>query len=141
EMAAPEGGFFSAQDEDTAEGEGHYYTWTPAEVSQVLAKDDARVFSEYYGVSQDGNFEGGRSILNVTARAEKVASKLGRTSEQVEEALDRGRKTLLKSRRERNRPAIDDKILASWNGLAISAFATVYQALQDERDLSAAPRR
>jgi uncharacterized protein YyaL (SSP411 family) len=106
----------------------------------VLGKEDAAVFSEYFGVSQDGNFEGGRSILNVTARAEKVASKLGITPQQVEEALDRGRKALLKSRRERNRPAIDDKILASWNGLAISAFASAYQALQDERYLSAATK-
>jgi uncharacterized protein YyaL (SSP411 family) len=138
EMTSPEGGFFSAQDADTAEGEGHYYTWTPAEVAKVLGKEDAAVFSEYYGVSNDGNFEGGRSILNVVTRAEKVASNLRLTSDQVEEALGRGREALLVARRERNRPAIDDKILASWNGLAISAFANAYQALQDERYLAAA---
>ena len=140
EMTSPECGFFSAQDADTAEGEGYYYTWTPVEVSQVLGKEDAPVFSEYYGVTKDGNFEGGRSILNVTMRAERVAAKLGLTSDQVEEALERGRTALLKSRRERNRPAIDDKILASWNGLAISAFASAYQALQDARYLTAATK-
>ena len=140
EMTSPEGGFFSAQDADTSEGEGYYYTWTPADVSQALGKEDAAVFCEYYGVSREGNFEGGRSILNVTMRAERVASKLALTSEQVEEALEGGRRALLKLRRARNRPAVDDKILASWNGLAISGFAVAYQALQDERYLTAATR-
>jgi uncharacterized protein len=140
EMTSPEGGFFSAQDADTIEGEGYYYTWTPAEVSGILGKQDGAVFYDYYGVSPEGNFEGGRSILNVTSSAEKTAAKLGLTAEQVEKALGRGQIALLKARRERNRPRVDDKILASWNGLAISAFACAYQALQDHRYLLAATR-
>ncbi len=140
EMTSPEGGFFSAQDADTAEGEGYYYTWTPSEVADVLGKEDGAILCEYYGVSPDGNFEGRRSILNVTASPEKTASKLGLTAEQVEKAMRGGRGALLEARRKRNRPRVDDKILASWNGLAISAFACAYQALQDERYLSAAKR-
>ncbi len=140
EMTSPDGGFYSAQDADTPEGEGYYYTWTPAEVSRILGKDDSAVFCEFYGVTPDGNFEGGRSILNVTTTPEKAASKLGLTAEQVENALGRGRSALLKARRERSRPRVDDKILASWNGLAISGFACAYQALQEDRYLSAATR-
>jgi uncharacterized protein len=140
EMTSPEGGFFSAQDADTVEGEGYYYTWTPAEVSQLLGKEGGAIFCEYYGVSPDGNFEGGRSILNVTTTPEKTAAKLGLTAEQVEKAIAAGQTALLKARRERNRPRVDDKILASWNGLAISAFACAYQALQDALYLSAATR-
>jgi len=140
EMTSSEGGFFSAQDADTAEGEGYYYTWTPEEVAKVIGKDDGAILCEYYGVSPDGNFEGGRSILSVTTTAEKTASKLGLTKEQVEKALEGGRKALLDARRKRNRPHVDDKILASWNGLATSSFACAYQALQDERYLSAAER-
>ena len=140
EMTSPEGGFFSAQDADTPEGEGYYYTWTPSEVVEVLGKEDGAVFCEHYGVSSEGNFEGGRSILSVTKTAERTASKLGLTVDQVEEALRRGIDALLKARRGRNRPRVDDKILASWNGLAISGFACAYQALQDERYLSAATR-
>jgi len=140
EMTSPEGGFFSAQDADTPEGEGYYYTWTPSEVSEVLGKEDGAIFCEHYGVSPEGNFEGGRSILSVTKTAERTASKLGLTVDQVEEALRRGRDALLKARRQRNRPRVDDKVLASWNGLAISGFACTYQALQDERYLSAATR-
>jgi uncharacterized protein len=140
EMTSPEGGFFCAQDADTAEGEGHYYTWTPSEVSKNLGDEDGAIFCEYFGVSPEGNFEGGRSILNVTTTPEKTANKLGLTAERVEEALRRGRSALLRARRERNRPRVDDKILASWNGLAISGLACAYQALQDERYLSAAKR-
>jgi len=140
EMTSPEGGFFSAEDADTPEGEGYYYTWTPSEVSDVLGKEDAAVFCDYYGVSPEGNFEGGRSILSVTATTERTAAKLGLTSEQVDSALERGRRALLDARSKRNRPRVDDKVLASWNGLAISAFACAYQALQDETYLSAAKR-
>ncbi len=140
EMTSPEGGFYSAQDADTPEGEGYYYTWTPAEVSKLVGKEDGAVFCEYYGVTPEGNFEGSRSILNVTASTEKGAAKLRLTVEQFEEALERGRKALLKARRDRNRPRVDDKILASWNGLAISGFACAYQALQDGRYLAAATR-
>jgi uncharacterized protein len=140
EMTSPDGGFFSAEDADTPEGEGYYYTWTPAEVSLILGKEDGAIFCDYYGVTPDGNFEGGRSILNVTTTPEKTATKLGLTAEQVEKALGRGQKILLKARRERNRPRVDDKILASWNGLAISGFACAYQALQDDRYLRAAAK-
>ena len=140
EMTSPEGGFFSAQDADTAEGEGYYYTWTPSEVLDVLGKEDGAVFCEHYGVSPEGNFEGGRSILSVTKSAERTASKLGLTADEVEKALRKGRSALLEARRRRNRPRVDDKVLASWNGLAISGFACAYQALQDERYLAAAAR-
>ena len=140
EMTSDEGGFYSAQDADTPEGEGHYYTWTPAEVSKVLGKEDSAIFCAYYGVSPEGNFEGGRSILNVTASVEKTASKLGLREEKVASSLADSERALLKARRERQRPAVDDKILASWNGLAISGFACAYQALQAERFLAAAKR-
>jgi uncharacterized protein len=141
EMTSPEGGLYSAQDADTPDGEGYYYTWTPAEVSRVLGREDAAIFCEYYGVSPEGNFEGGRSILNVTSSAQRTAAKLGLEVERFEKALERGRNALLKTRREeRTRPRVDDKVLASWNGLAISGFACAYQALQDERYLSAATR-
>lgn len=140
EMTSPEGGFFSAQDADTPEGEGSYYTWTPAEVSQVLGEEDGAIFCDYYGVTADGNFEGKRSILNVVSTPEKTATRLGLTVERVESALATGRGKLLDARRKRSRPAVDDKVLASWNGLAISALACAYQALQDDRYLLAAAK-
>jgi uncharacterized protein YyaL (SSP411 family) len=139
EMASPEGGFYSAQDADTPDGEGYYYTWTPAEVSQLLGNEDGSILCEFYGISPDGNFEGGRSILNITTTVERTATRLGLPVERVEDALRDGRAALLRARRStRKRPAVDDKILVSWNGLAISGFACAYQALQEERYLAAA---
>lgn len=141
EMTSPDGGFYSAQDADTPEGEGFYYTWTPKEVSDVLGERDGAVFSDHYGISADGNFEGGRSIPNVISTAEKVGAKHGLTTAQVEEIVRRGKRALLEFRREkRTRPAVDDKVLASWNGLAISGFACAYQALQNEKYLAAAKK-
>jgi uncharacterized protein len=140
EMTSPDGGFYSAEDADTPEGEGYYYTWTPGEVSDVLGKREAAIVCEYYGVTTAGNFEGGRSILNVTASPERTAAKLGTTAEEVEKVLATSRGALLEARRRRTRPSVDDKVLASWNGLAISGFACAYQALQDGRYLAAATR-
>jgi uncharacterized protein YyaL (SSP411 family) len=145
EMTSPEGGFYSAQDADTPDGEGYYYTWTPAEVSQALGnkkeeeEEEARILCEFYGITPEGNFEGGRSILSVSTTLERTANKLGVSVERVEKALKDGRAALLSARRTtRKRPAVDDKILVSWNGLAISGFACAYQALQEQRYLSAA---
>ncbi len=140
EMASPEGGFYSAQDADTVEGEGYYYSWTPADVSSVLGEKDAAVFCDYFGVTREGNF-GGRSILSISGSAEKTGQRLGVTAGQVVETLENGKRALLRVRRkQRSRPAVDDKILSSWNGLAISAFANAYQALQEQTFLTAAKR-
>jgi len=140
EMTSPEGGFYSAQDADTPEGEGYYYTWTPSEVSAALGPEDAKTFCDCYGVTKEGNFEGGRSILSVSGTVAKASEASGRPPEQLEAMLRASRQKLLKVRRERNRPAVDDKVIASWNGLTISAMATAHQALRDARYLEAAER-
>ena len=140
EMTSPEGGFYSAQDADTPEGEGFYYTWTPSEVTDVLGKKDAKTFCEYYGVTEEANFEGGRSILSVSGTLEKVSEGSGVSPARTEEIIRAAKAKLLKARRARNRPAVDDKILTSWNGLVISALATAHQALDDPHYLKAAEK-
>ncbi|MDA4124569.1 MAG: thioredoxin domain-containing protein [Thaumarchaeota archaeon] len=126
EMKDKGGGFYSAQDADTEEGEGLYYTWTPAEVEEVLGAADGGEFCRVYGVTNSGNFEG-RSILHL-----KVSEEVG--SEKV-----RGwRSKLYEARIMRPRPATDDKILTSWNGLAISALAYAGAALSRPEYLKAA---
>ncbi|HYB75729.1 MAG TPA: thioredoxin domain-containing protein [Nitrososphaerales archaeon] len=110
------GGLFSAQDADTSEGEGTYYTWTPGEVEEVLGKDSALKFCELFGVTNTGNFEG-RSILHL-AGVQHAAL--------MDEATLAGWKSkLYEARAKRPRPATDTKVLTSWNGLAISALAFV----------------
>ncbi len=122
EMKAEGGGFYSAQDADTAEGEGRYYTWTPEEIESALGARDSGVFCKFYGVTKNGNFEG-RNLL----RLEPGLNPNG----QDRAMLARGRKTLYSERLERPRPATDTKILTSWNGLSISAFASASVALGD----------
>ena len=114
EMRSPEGGFYSAQDADTEEGEGRFYSWTPQEVVDALGVEDGGLFNRVFGVTATGNFEG-RSLLRTEPR--------GALSEGEQAAVRRSKGALYLERLKRARPAIDDKILTSWNGLAVSAFA------------------
>jgi uncharacterized protein YyaL (SSP411 family) len=123
ELESPEGGFYSAQDADTEEGEGVYYTWAPDEIDSVLGEKEAEVFRFAFGVTKNGNFEGGRTILRQANSIEGTASKFETTPAKLKERLDRSRATLYKARLARPRPATDTKILTSWNGLVISALA------------------
>jgi hypothetical protein len=114
EMRDDGGGFYCAQDADTAEGEGGYYTWTPDEVVDAVGLATGAKFSRAYGVTKIGNFEG-RTILHM-----EPGSSLTETER---EELTRTRRAMYRARARRPRPANDTKILASWNGLAVSAFA------------------
>ena len=123
EMKDGGGGFYSAQDADTAEGEGIYYTWTPEEIEEVVGKSRGGTFVRLYGVTKTGNFDG-RSILH---------RETGRSFTREErEAVLRSKEALYEARLGRPRPATDTKVLTSWNGLAISAFAFSSLALGDD---------
>jgi len=121
EMQDESGGFYSAQDADTEEGEGAYYTWTPTEVRKILGESEGAEFCRVFGVTNNGNFEG-RSILHTS-----VAS--SGASDQKKLAV--WKTELYKERKRRSRPAIDMKVLTSWNGLAISALAFAGTVLEN----------
>src|SRR3954469_19623906 len=126
EMRGPEGGFFSAFDADSEGEEGLFYTWTPAEVREVLG-DRAEEAIAYYGVSDAGNFEG-RNVLHLAggATAEPPAG------------LDEARRTLYEVRSARPWPGLDDKRLTAWNALMTSALAEAGAALERTDYLDAA---
>jgi uncharacterized protein YyaL (SSP411 family) len=130
EMTDPGGGFYSAQDADTSEGEGTYYTWTPAEVAGSIGAAPAEVFNRSYGVTKNGNFEG-RTILHIVK---------GNQAAQEARGLEKYRSELYQTRLKRPRPSTDTKVLTSWNGLAISALAYAGSALEVEEYLRAAAR-
>jgi uncharacterized protein YyaL (SSP411 family) len=132
EMRNSDGGFYSAQDADTIDGEGYYYTWTPSEVKDVLGSD-AEIFCRVYGITSKGNFEG-RSIPNLVYASEEDI--MMTTSERFTEMKQR----LYSERKERNRPLTDDKIIVSWNGLAISALSLGYQVTGESQYLEEAER-
>ncbi len=140
EMTDAQGGVYSAQDADTEGGEGVYYTWKQEEIKSVLGERDAEIFSHHYGVTPRGNFEDGGSILHVVSSLENTASRFALTLSELEELLQRSKEKLLEIRLKRQRPSVDDKILTSWNGLAISALAYGYQVLGDDVLLEAARR-
>jgi uncharacterized protein len=119
EMRVPGGGLAAAQDADSPGGEGAFFVWTPDEIAALLPEDQARAVTLRYGVSAEGNFEG-RSILHVAASLDEVARRIGADPRPL---LAAARETMYAARSARPAPARDDKVVASWNGLAIAAFA------------------
>ncbi|WP_405929295.1 thioredoxin domain-containing protein [Streptomyces griseus] len=118
ELRTAEGGFASALDADSedADGrhvEGAFYVWTPEQLREVLGEDDAAFAAACFGVTEDGTFEEGASVLRLPGDAGPVdAARLADV-----------RARLLAAREERPRPGRDDKVVAAWNGLAIAALA------------------
>jgi uncharacterized protein len=122
EMTSPEGGFYSTQDADSEGEEGKYYVWTAEEIRANLLPEDAPLFMAYYDVTTDGNFEG-KNILHVTQSPERVAEDAEVELERFQDSLQRSRKMLFNVREHRVKPARDEKILTSWNGLMLRSFA------------------
>jgi len=119
EMRGPEGGFYSALDADSEGEEGRFYVWTPAQIRAVLG-DGAEPVIEHYGVTERGNFEGA-NILHLPGGPGRFAPGMG--EENVPPRLDDARRALYEARSKRVWPGLDDKRLAAWNALAISALA------------------
>ena len=138
EMKSPEGGFYSAEDADSEGEEGKFYVWTRDQVKKVLGKELGTPFCAYYGVGQQGNFEGESSTLNIASSLEKVAGLYGMTVQALEAMLEEGRKKLLKEREKRVRPHRDEKILTSWNALMISGFTDGFKITGEDRYLGGA---
>ena len=127
DMTSPEGAFYSATDADSLNPEGEreegwFFTWTPAEIDELLGKDRARVINAYYAVTEKGNFEG-RNILHTPKSATAVAKELGLSKPEVLSVVQESRGLLYQKRKKRPPPLRDEKILTSWNGLMISAHA------------------
>jgi uncharacterized protein YyaL (SSP411 family) len=128
EMAGPEGGFYSAQDADSEGEEGKFFIWTPREIAEVLGPEDAPLVAAYYGVTEQGNFEG-RNILHLACPAEEVAQEHGVSPQKVRAAVERARQLLFAAREKRVKPGRDEKILTAWNGLMLRAFAEAARVL------------
>jgi uncharacterized protein YyaL (SSP411 family) len=109
EMAAPAGGFYSTQDADSEGEEGKFFVWTPDEIRDVLG-DQADAFMQAYGVKPGGNWEG-KNILEFVGDMD------------WRPALAEARRKLFAAREKRVHPGRDEKVLTSWNGLMLAAFA------------------
>ena len=140
DMTGLEGGFYSAEDADSEGKEGLFYVWEPGEVKKLLGTKNAKIFNDYYNVTEGGNFEDGKSILNVTKSVEEQAKAFKQSPKAMESILAQARFELLAHRSKRIRPHRDDKVIAGWNGLMISALAYGGAALGEKKYISAAEK-
>ena len=159
EMRTPDGLFAASQDADTDGIEGRTYVWTLDEVAAVLAGTEAdtgaadgpnpepaphdqepniaELFASAYGVTEGGNWER-RTILSRVAGDEQVAALYGLPTQKVTRRLEFTRRVLLERRISRPQPALDDKAVTAWNGLALAAFAEAIPVLERQADLAVA---
>ncbi len=155
DMTAPEGGFYSAEDADSVivpeepglKGEGAFYIWSAEEIRELVPEPAASWFCYRYGVADGGNVASdphgeftGKNILYQSMTLEETAQQFERPIADIDAGIAEAERTLLRARAERVRPELDDKILAGWNGLMISAFALGGAVLREERYAEAARR-
>jgi uncharacterized protein YyaL (SSP411 family) len=141
EMTAPAGGFYSALDADSGGEEGLSYVWSPAQIDAALPDPaDARLIKKVYGADGSPNFEGKYYVLRLPKPRSDVAKELQLPEEQLQAWLQGLRQKLLEIRAARPSPFLDTKILTSWNGEMIAAYAVAGQALAEPRYVQTAAR-
>lgn len=140
EMTASGGSFFSSEDADSEGDEGKFYVWTRSELIELLGERDGGFVADYFGVTDTGNFEHGRSALHQPAVLEAVVERHSITVDEGRKILAQAKSRMLDVRSTRVRPARDDKTLTEWNGMAITAFARAGRVLREERYIRAAEK-
>lgn len=153
DMTDPAGGFYSAEDADSAadpehpkeKGEGAFYIWSFQELHEALGETGAAVFAYRFGVARSGNVEedphgefAGRNILYQARTIEETAAHFAISADDVHRIVRISSQKLLDIRSRRPRPLRDDKVLSAWNGMMISAFAKASQVLGEPRYAAAA---
>jgi uncharacterized protein YyaL (SSP411 family) len=125
ELLSAEGGFFSSQDADSEGVEGKYYVFRPEELTQLLGETDGLRFNEYFGITERGNFEG-QNIPNLIKNSKPDSS------------IDSLLPMVYEYRKSRTSLRTDNKILTSWNALALAAFADAYRIIGEQKYLNTA---
>ncbi len=129
DMRDATGGFYAATDADSEGVEGKFFCWTPAQLQEVLGDAAAaRRFAQVYGVTADGNFEHGLSILHLPRTHAEQAAALGTDEASLRAELAPLRERLLAHRYTRVAPLRDEKVLTAWNGLAITGLVRAAEA-------------
>ena len=139
DMTHPGGGFFSAEDADSEGHEGKFYCWTKAELSKLLTVEEFNVAAKYFGITAEGNFVdhshpsplAGQNVLSIVKPDVSAAD---------QHLLVSAKTKMSEVRAKRIRPHLDDKILASWNGLMLGAFARASVVLGEEKYRAAAEK-
>lgn len=137
DMTHPEGGFYSAEDADSEGREGAFYVWKYGEIEKLLGKERAKRFGEFYGVTEEGNFEGA-NVLHIPLGMHSFAEKHHCFPHELEAEFAEDKKILFAAREKRVHPLKDDKILTSWNALMIHALTEAGAAFNEPKYMDAA---
>jgi uncharacterized protein YyaL (SSP411 family) len=160
DMTHPGGGFYSAEDADSEGHEGKFYCWTKDELSQLLTPEEFNVAVKYFGITEAGNFKdhshpqplAGQNVLSIVnpigrdgVSPSQISSGIIRDAGSTSlpddsELLACAKSKMLAARNQRIRPHLDDKILASWNGLMLGAFARASAVLGEGKYRAAAEK-
>ncbi len=160
DLTHADGGFFSAEDADSEGHEGKFYCWTHEELAKLLTPEEFIVTAQHFGITKEGNFVdhshptplAGQNVLSVVnplppardrqfRRAPAGPAGEGETTEPDDQSLLAAAKAKMSAARaKRIRPLLDDKILASWNGLMLGAYARASAVLGEERYRAAAEK-
>lgn len=132
EMTSIEGGFYTAINADSEGKEGAFYVWTAQEINEILDEEKAHLFSAFYNVIPEGNWQDGQNILFRNRTAEGFAEVVQMPEALIEIQLHSAKRQLLSVRDKRVRPSTDDKILTAWNALMLKAYLEAYRSLGDE---------
>lgn len=145
DMRSPEGGFYAAEDADSApdpshpdeKREGAFYLWEKEEILKVLGKEEGEIFAYHYGIEEEGNalsdlgeFQN-KNVLYGAHTLKETSESFGKSPQAIEENLSKSRQKLFEVRSKRLRPHLDDKILVDWNALLISSLAFGSSVLDD----------
>jgi len=140
EMQSPQGGYRSSLDADSEGEEGRYYVWQPQQVRSVLEAREYAVLAARFGLDRAPNFEDRAWHLHGFESLQHAARAAGVSEQHAAELLTSARNKLLAARERRVRPGLDDKILASWNGLMIKGMSVAGRVLGEPRYVASAER-
>lgn len=155
DMTAPEGGFYSAEDADSAlthedpknKVEGTFFVFELKEIETILGKEKAALAEFAFGIKANGNAGTGahgelknKNVLSLAQSKEAIAKKFKQTEKEIESTLAEIKQTLFAYREKRPRPHLDDKIMTDWNGLMISTFAFAGQVLNEPKYIQSAQK-
>jgi len=139
DMTHPEGGFYSAEDADSEGKEGKFYCWTRDELAKLLTPEEFNVATKYFGITQNGNFVD-HSDANPLPNQNVLSAVNTNLPVADVPLLKSAKKKIFDARSKRVRPHLDDKVLASWNGLMLGSLARAGVVLKEESYLAAAEK-
>ncbi len=138
ELMHPQAGFFSALDADSEGEEGKYYVWEYNELSELLSEYELKLVEDFYNITKRGNWESSTNILFAKQSPQDFAKAQDLNFISFENDLENLKSKLHEHRQKRIHPALDDKIITSWNALMVSGLVQAYTALHNKSYLNLA---